>query len=49
MNGTSTRLNARGFGSIAAQDGTEYCSCPTACGEIRFEDLRPCTGNVRPA
>ena len=40
LNGTIKRLNSKGFGFIAAADGTEYFFHSSACSASRFEDLR---------
>jgi CspA family cold shock protein len=40
MNGTIKRLNDRGFGFIAAADGSEYFFHQSACNGIRFDELR---------
>jgi CspA family cold shock protein len=40
MNGTIKRLTDKGFGFIAASDGTEYFFHRSACSGSRFEDLR---------
>ena len=41
MNGTIKRLvTEKGFGFIAAPDGTEYFFHQSACTEIPFEQLR---------
>lgn len=41
MNGTIKRLvTDKGFGFVAAQDGTEYFFHQSACAETRFDDLR---------
>ena len=40
MNGTIKRLTDKGFGFIAASDGTEYFFHHSACSGARFEDLR---------
>jgi CspA family cold shock protein len=39
LKGTIKRLTDRGFGFVAAQDGTEYFFHKSACVETRFEDL----------
>ena len=39
MSGTIKRLTDKGFGFIAASDGSEYFFHHTACSGIRFEDL----------
>jgi CspA family cold shock protein len=39
LNGTIKRLTTRGFGFIAASDGTEYFFHSSACNQA-FEDLR---------
>lgn len=39
MNGTIKRLTNKGFGFIAAADGTEYFFHQSACGG-RFDSLR---------
>jgi CspA family cold shock protein len=38
--GTIKRLTDKGFGFIAAGDGTEYFFHQSACTGIRFDDLR---------
>ncbi|MBI3050598.1 MAG: cold shock domain-containing protein [Acidobacteria bacterium] len=40
MNGTIKRLTGKGFGFIAAADGTEYFFHQSACASTRFDDLR---------
>ena len=41
MNGTIKRLvTDKGFGFVAAQDGTEYFFHQSACTDARFDDLR---------
>jgi CspA family cold shock protein len=40
LNGTIKRLTTKGFGFIAASDGTEYFFHGSACNQVRFEDLR---------
>ena len=41
MNGTITRMvTEKGFGFVAAQDGSEYFFHQSACTETRFDDLR---------
>jgi CspA family cold shock protein len=40
MKGTIKRLTDKGFGFIAASDGTEYFFHRSACTGARFEDLR---------
>ena len=41
MNGTIKRLMSdKGFGFIASTDGNEYFFHSSACGQIRFDDLR---------
>jgi cold shock protein len=40
MNGTIKRLTGKGFGFIAASDGSEYFFHSSACSQTRFEDLR---------
>jgi CspA family cold shock protein len=41
MHGTIKRLvSAKGFGFVAAQDGTEYFFHQSACVDARFDDLR---------
>jgi cold shock protein len=40
MNGTIKRLTTKGFGFIAANDGSEYFFHSSACTGARFEDLR---------
>ena len=40
LSGTIKRLNNKGFGFIAASDGSEYFFHSSACSETRFEDLR---------
>jgi CspA family cold shock protein len=39
MTGTIKRLTDKGFGFIAAADGSEYFFHSTACSETRFEEL----------
>jgi CspA family cold shock protein len=39
MNGTIKRLTNKGFGFIAASDGSEYFFHSSACSQVRFEDL----------
>ncbi len=38
--GTIKRLTDKGFGFIAAGDGTEYFFHQSACTGIRYDDLR---------
>jgi CspA family cold shock protein len=38
--GTIKRLTDKGFGFIAAGDGTEYFFHQSACQGVRFDDLR---------
>ncbi len=41
MNGTITRMvTDKGFGFVAAQDGSEYFFHQSACTQMRFDDLR---------
>jgi CspA family cold shock protein len=40
MSGTIKRITDKGFGFIAASDGTEYFFHQSACQGIRFDDLR---------
>lgn len=40
MTGTIKRMTDKGFGFIAAADGTEYFFHQTACVSTRFDDLR---------
>jgi CspA family cold shock protein len=41
MNGTIKRLvSEKGFGFVAAEDGTEYFFHQSACTTVRFDDLR---------
>jgi cold shock protein len=41
MNGTIKRMVMdKGFGFVAAQDGSEYFFHQSACAETRFDDLR---------
>ena len=40
MTGTIKRMTDKGFGFIAAADGTEYFFHQTACASTRFDDLR---------
>lgn len=41
INGTIKRLvSDKGFGFVAAQDGTEYFFHQSACTGTRFDDLR---------
>ncbi len=41
MNGTIKRLvTEKGFGFVAAQDGSEYFFHQSACAEAQFDDLR---------
>jgi CspA family cold shock protein len=41
MNGTVKRLvSDKGFGFIVADDGNEYFFHNSACGNVRFDDLR---------
>ena len=40
MNGTVKRLTDKGFGFIAASDGTEYFFHQSACSGVRFDELR---------
>jgi cold shock protein len=41
VNGTIKRLvSDKGFGFVAAADGTEYFFHQTACTDTRFDDLR---------
>jgi CspA family cold shock protein len=39
-NGTIKRITDKGFGFIAAPDGTEYFFHQSACVGTRFDDLR---------
>ena len=38
--GTIKRKTDKGFGFIAAPDGTEYFFHQSACATVRFDDLR---------
>lgn len=41
VHGTIKRLvSGKGFGFVAAQDGTEYFFHQSACVDVRFDDLR---------
>jgi CspA family cold shock protein len=40
MNGTIKRLTDKGFGFIAASDGSEYFFHQSACNGTRFDELR---------
>jgi CspA family cold shock protein len=40
MNGTIKRMTDKGFGFIAAADGTEYFFHQSACVSTRFDELR---------
>ena len=40
QNGTIKRLTDKGFGFIAASDGTEYFFHQSACRGVRFDELR---------
>jgi CspA family cold shock protein len=41
QSGTIKRLvSEKGFGFVAAQDGSEYFFHQSACNETRFDDLR---------
>jgi len=40
MNGTIKRMTDKGFGFIAAADGTEYFFHQSACVSTRFDNLR---------
>src|ERR671919_87541 len=40
MNGTIKRITDKGFGFIAAGDGTEYFFHQSACTGARFDDMR---------
>src|SRR5262245_25006390 len=40
MSGTIKRLTDKGFGFIAASDGTEYFFHQSACSDARFDELR---------
>jgi CspA family cold shock protein len=40
MNGTIKRMTDKGFGFIAASDGTEYFFHQSACTGTRFDQLR---------
>ena len=40
ITGTIKRITDKGFGFIAAPDGTEYFFHQTACASTRFDDLR---------
>ena len=40
MNGTIKRLTDKGFGFIAASDGSEYFFHQSACAGTRFDELR---------
>lgn len=40
MNGTIKRMTDKGFGFIAAADGTEYFFHQSACASTRFDELR---------
>lgn len=39
-NGTIKRLTDKGFGFIAAADGSEYFFHQSACTGVRFDELR---------
>jgi CspA family cold shock protein len=39
-NGTIKRLTDKGFGFIAASDGSEYFFHQSACNGVRFDELR---------
>ena len=39
MNGTIKRLTDKGFGFIAASDGSEYFFHQSACSDTRFDEL----------
>ena len=39
-NGTIKRLTDKGFGFIAASDGSEYFFHQSACSGMRFDELR---------
>lgn len=39
LNGTIKRLTDKGFGFIAASDGSEYFFHSSACNQTRFEEL----------
>ena len=38
--GTIKKLTDKGFGFIAAADGTEYFFHQSACTDVRFDELR---------
>jgi cold shock protein len=40
MNGTIKRLTDKGFGFIAANDGSEYFFHQSVCNGTRFDELR---------
>jgi cold shock protein len=40
MNGTIKRLTDKGFGFIAASDGSEYFFHQSGCNGTRFDELR---------
>ena len=40
VTGTIKRKTDKGFGFIAAPDGTEYFFHQSACNQVRFDDLR---------
>ena len=40
QNGTIKRITDKGFGFIAAADGTEYFFHQSACSQASFDDLR---------
>ena len=40
VSGTIKRLTDKGFGFIAAPDGTEYFFHQSACNRVRFDELR---------
>jgi CspA family cold shock protein len=40
VTGTIKRMTDKGFGFIAAPDGTEYFFHQSACASTRFDDLR---------
>ena len=40
QNGTIKRITDKGFGFIAASDGTEYFFHQSACQGTRFDELR---------
>jgi CspA family cold shock protein len=40
MSGTIKRLTDKGFGFIAAADGTEYFFHQSACRGMRYDELR---------